>query len=542
MWESLRSRFSVSNGVRKQVLKDEIAGCKQNGQSVLEYYGRLSKLWKELQNYKNGCDCTCAAATGIAQEREEDRIHQFLFGLDLPRFSNIRSTITGEDPKPPLTQVYSQVIREEQNLNVVQSKELVQTEAVGFNVKTEVPAHAAAVTGPRFRDRASLSCTHCRRQGHEASECFQLHGFPEWYFDNKGGTRPDNRDTSNRLFSEEDVQQGVLVAVEVGPTMLASYTGASHHMTGDISLLVDVFDIIPSPVTKPDGRPSRATKCVLKLLKQTGSIGTFTDTLCFLHDRFSRTLTGTGEEREGVYYFTGVLAARSHKALATLEASSGLWHRRLGHPSPGVLVSLTECVDSPRNIEFGKSIKSFRTDNGTEFMCLSSYFQEHGILHKTSCVETPQHNGQVECKHRHILNVARACLFQSHMPVKFWGESILTATHLINCTPSSVLQNKTLYEVLFGHRPSYDMIHTFGCLCYAHHHSRDKDKFGPRSQKCVFIGYPYGKKGLHLFDLDTKKIFISRDVWFQEEIFPFLHHSSSPPPPSSPQLVVVDDD
>ncbi|XP_010496910.1 PREDICTED: uncharacterized protein LOC104773936, partial [Camelina sativa] len=302
LWESLRSRFSVSNGVRKQVLKDEIAGCKQNGQSVLDYYGRLSKLWEELQNYKTGCDFKCAAAPGIAQERKEDRIHQFLFGLDLSRFSNICSMITGEDPKPPLTQVYSRVIREEQILNVVQSKELIPSEAVGFSVKTEVHVHVAAVTVPRFRDRASLSCTHCRRQGHKASKCFQLHGFPDWYFDNKGGTRSDLRDTSNRpvqrggrptrgagrgrgrannarvgspnqggnnqithLINLLEAQRSNTSSEKLsGKTHLSDVvldTGASHHMTGDLSLLVDVFDIIPSPVTKPDGHPSWATKC-----------------------------------------------------------------------------------------------------------------------------------------------------------------------------------------------------------------------------------------------------------------------------------------
>lgn len=118
-------------------------------------------------------------------------------------------------------------------------------------------------------------------------------------------------------------------------------------------------------------------------------------------------------------------------------------------------------------------------------MCLTSFFQEHGILHQTSCVDTPQQNGRVEQKHRHIPNVARACLFQSHLPIKFWGESILAATHLINRTPSSVLKGKTSYEVLFGSRPKYDMIHSFGCLCYAHLCSRNKDKFGTHSRKCL---------------------------------------------------------
>jgi len=154
-------------------------------------------------------------------------------------------------------------------------------------------------------------------------------------------------------------------------------------------------------------------------------------------------------------------------------------------------------------------------------MCLTSYFQTHGILHQTSCVDTPQQNGRVERKHRHILNVARACLFQGNLPVKFWGKSILTATHLINRTPSTVLNGKTPYEVLFGKRPSYDMLRTFGCLCYAHIRPRNKDKFTSRSRKCVFLGYPYGKKAWRVYDLETGKIFASRDVRFHEDVFPY---------------------
>lgn len=166
-------------------------------------------------------------------------------------------------------------------------------------------------------------------------------------------------------------------------------------------------------------------------------------------------------------------------------------------------------------------------------MCFTSYFQERRIFHQTSCVDTPQQNGRVERKHRHILNVARALLFQSHRPIKFWEESILIATHLINRRPSLILKGKTPYEVLFGKRPSYDMLQTFGCLCYAHLRSRDKDKFGPRSRKCVFVGYPYGKKGWHLYDLENDQFFVSRDVRFKEDIFPFSELTQ--PMPSSQQ-------
>lgn len=117
--------------------------------------------------------------------------------------------------------------------------------------------------------------------------------------------------------------------------------------------------------------------------------------------------------------------------------------------------------------QFKKQVKVVRSDNGTEFTCLRSYFQESGIVHQTSCVATPQQNGRVERKHRHILNVARALLFQAHLPVKFWGEAILAATHLINRTPSILLEGKTPYELLSGSSPDYSQLRVFGSLCFA---------------------------------------------------------------------------
>ena len=121
-------------------------------------------------------------------------------------------------------------------------------------------------------------------------------------------------------------------------------------MSSDLALLHDVYDIASSSITFPDGRDSHATKrgslriskdyvlhevlfvpdfnCTLisvsKLLKQTGCIAIFTDTLCVLQDRFSRTLIGEGEEREGVYYFTGVKVARAYGVSKSKKSTSTL--------------------------------------------------------------------------------------------------------------------------------------------------------------------------------------------------------------------------
>ncbi|KAJ0555649.1 putative RNA-directed DNA polymerase [Helianthus annuus] len=172
--------------------------------------------------------------------------------------------------------------------------------------------------------------------------------------------------------------------------------------------------------------------------------------------------------------------------------------------------------------QFEKSVKTIRTDNGTEFtnVALKNYFGKKGIIHQTTCVYTPQQNGIVERKHRHLLNVARALLFQGNVPLKFWSDCILTAVYLINRTPSSVLNGRTPYEFIYGFKPSLDHLRVFGSLCFSTV-LNNTDKFSSHANKCVFIGYSDEKKGYKLWNLDQKHVFYSRDVRFYESIFPF---------------------
>ncbi|KAK9225977.1 hypothetical protein WN943_011023 [Citrus x changshan-huyou] len=135
-----------------------------------------------------------------------------------------------------------------------------------------------------------------------------------------------------------------------------------------------------------------------------------------------------------------------------------------------------------------------RSDNETEFTCLDDYFVEKGVIHQISCVGTPQQNGRVERKHRHILNIARALHFQANLPIEFWGECILTAAYLIN---------RTLFELHGG------------------------DKLASRSRKCIFVGCPYGKKDWSLYDLNSGELFVLRDVLFKEHVFPYVNKCTS---------------
>ena len=82
--------------------------------------------------------------------------------------------------------------------------------------------------------------------------------------------------------------------------------------------------------------------------------------------------------------------------------------------------------------QFSTKAAMIRTDNGTEFIqsaCLN-LFGARGILHQKSIVKTPQQNGVVERKHRHLLDTARALRFQAGFP-KHFGESVYLLPHIL---------------------------------------------------------------------------------------------------------------
>ncbi|GJS57094.1 retrovirus-related pol polyprotein from transposon TNT 1-94 [Tanacetum coccineum] len=78
-------------------------------------------------------------------------------------------------------------------------------------------------------------------------------------------------------------------------------------------------------------------------------------------------------------------------------------------------------------VQFEKQIKRIRCDNGGEFTSnnMLNFYNEKGILLETTCPHTPQQNGVVEKKHMHLLETARALMFDANLPKQFWGECIL---------------------------------------------------------------------------------------------------------------------
>ena len=122
-------------------------------------------------------------------------------------------------------------------------------------------------------------------------------------------------------------------------------------------------------------------------------------------------------------------------------------------------------------------------------MPFTSFMSSHGIHHQSSYAYTPQQNGVVERKNRHLVETVCTLLLHHKVPQHFWGDAILAACYLINHMSSSILHYQIPYSVLLPNQPLFYLLHrVFGCVCFVHILTPGQDKLSAKATKCVFLG------------------------------------------------------
>jgi hypothetical protein len=172
--------------------------------------------------------------------------------------------------------------------------------------------------------------------------------------------------------------------------------------------------------------------------------------------------------------------------------------------------------------QFSAKVQVLRSDNGGEYVNhqFHDYFQQHGILHETSCPQTPQQNGIAERKNRHILETARALLIGAHAPPRYWADAVTTSVHLLNRMPSKMLGFQTPLQALAAYVPLPTVLmlppRVFGCVAYVHLHKNQRTKLDPCARRCFFLGYAFHQKGYKCYDPTSNRTYVSMDVTFME--------------------------
>ncbi|XP_074319020.1 uncharacterized protein LOC141655926 [Silene latifolia] len=179
IWEELRGRYSAGNAPRVHQLKGDLNECKQGNDSVVEYYTRLKTIWDELANYSTVKACTCGAAVSIAKEKEEEKVHQFLMGLDSKLYGNIRTNLLMEDPIASMNRVYGLILREERHASMTKVKEDRVEAAMAARIPNTGRGRGGYKKLEIDEDNPPPQCTYCKKYFHTEENCYDKHGYEE---------------------------------------------------------------------------------------------------------------------------------------------------------------------------------------------------------------------------------------------------------------------------------------------------------------------------------------------------------------------------
>ncbi|RVX02081.1 Copia protein [Vitis vinifera] len=507
IWDAAKETYSSSENTSELFqVESALHDFCQGEQSVTQYYNTLTRYWQQLDLFEtHSWKCSDDAAT-YRKIVEQNRLFKFFLGLNR-ELDDVRGRIMGIKPLPSLREAFSKVRREESRKKVMMGSKEQPAPTLDASA---LAARSFNSSGGDRQKRDRPWCDYCKKPGHYKEACWKLHGKPvDWKpkprsdRDGRAHVAANSESTSvpePSPFNKEQMKmlQKLLSQVGSGSTTRIAFTanrggmkpwivdtGASDHMTGDAAILQNY-------------KPSNGHSSV------------------HIADGSKSKIAGTGSIKltKDLYLDSVLHDLKSRKMIGSAELCSGLYLLSCGQFSNQV--SQARCIQS----------QILKSDNAKEYFTssLSTYLQNHGIIHISSCVDTPQQNGVAERKNRHLLEVARCLMFSSNVPNNFWGEAILTATYLINRMPSRVLTFQSPRQLFLKQFPhtraaSSDLpLKVFGCTAFVHVYPQNRSKFALRSNKFIFLGYSPTQKGYKCYSPTNKRFYTTMDVSFFEHV------------------------
>lgn len=177
IWIDLEERYSQGNAIRIHQIKRELTLTTQGTLNVADYFTNLKSLWDELENYQVKRGCTYGAGKDMSKHLEEEKIHQFLMGLDTYLYGTVRSNILSLEPLPNLNKVYAFIIREERQQALAKGRD-VRDSTEGAAFKAIASVNWVAWSTNQVRNSGRPRCSDCHKLGHEKKQCFKLVFYP----------------------------------------------------------------------------------------------------------------------------------------------------------------------------------------------------------------------------------------------------------------------------------------------------------------------------------------------------------------------------
>jgi hypothetical protein len=146
----------------------------------------------------------------------------------------------------------------------------------------------------------------------------------------------------------------------------------------------------------------------------------------------------------------------------------------------------------------------------------SNHLKSYGIVSQLTPPGTPHRNGMSERRNRTLLDMIRSMMSQSDLPLSFWGNTLEISTCTFNRVPSKSVV-KTPYEMWTGKTPCLSFLKIWGCEIYVKR--LQSNKLIPKSDKCMFVGYPKETLGYYFYHRSEGKVCVARNGVFLEKEF-----------------------
>ncbi|KAH0734514.1 hypothetical protein KY285_010221 [Solanum tuberosum] len=183
LWSDLEARFGQSSGAKLFQLQKELSDLVQGVANIATYYTKIKKLWDEVDNMNISILCTCEARGKNIKGKQDERLVQFLMGLN-DSYCSARGNILIISPLPSISNAYTLLIQEEKHreMNTTpkypgESSSFIVT---GTNNGGQ-RSYGLTLKGQRVQfdnKKFGLVCRYCKKSGHTIDKCFKLHGYP----------------------------------------------------------------------------------------------------------------------------------------------------------------------------------------------------------------------------------------------------------------------------------------------------------------------------------------------------------------------------
>lgn len=185
--------------------------------------------------------------------------------------------------------------------------------------------------------------------------------------------------------------------------------------------------------------------------------------------------------------------------------------------SDATILSTFEIFRAKTETTTGKKIRRLRTDRAYESSAWEEYCQRHGITHEFTAPYSSAQNGLAERAIRTTFDDVRTLLQDSSLGHSYWAEAAAYSINTRNLIPSRRHPGRIPTESFTGKRQSVAHLRVFGAKCWAKiPTAHGSSKLDPRSTECRFLGYASGSGNYKVQDIVSRRVFVSRDVIFEE--------------------------